>query len=158
MAKKTHTLKNTIIASPEKEVLYLGKTVYGGCNHDFGLVKKEFKGKEKWFEKQNVHIDLGYLGFNTVFTTKTTHLPHKKAKKSKNNPTPSLTTEQKKENKQAATLRVPVENTLAGIKRYNILQNKLRTHTPAVEDMSIEIAAGLWNFHQKKANKKTKES
>ncbi len=41
---------------------------------------------------------------------------------------------------------MPVENTIAGIKKYTILRNKLRTHTPTIEDMSIEIAAGLWNF------------
>ncbi len=77
------TKKNTIIANADKEVIYLGNTVFGGSHHDFGLLKKEFKGKETWFENQNVHIDLGYLGFDGVFKTKTTHIPHKKAKKSK---------------------------------------------------------------------------
>lgn len=112
-------------------------------------MKKEFKGQEAWFENQNVHIDLGYLGFDSLFKTKTTHIPHKRPRKSKNNPKPSLTKAQKDENKVDSALRVPVENAIAGIKRYTILGHKLRTHSPIVEDISIEIATGLWNFHQK---------
>ena len=44
-------------------------------------------------------------------------------------------------------IRVPVENTLANVKMGAILKNKLRSTIEIMEDTTIEIAAGIWNFH-----------
>ena len=74
------------------------------------------------------------------------HIPHKKPRKSKNNPNPSLTQEQKSANKLMSQFRVVVENAIAGMKRYQILVQKLRTQAEQFADDIIELCAGLWNF------------
>ncbi|WP_037326570.1 transposase family protein, partial [Runella zeae] len=73
-------------------------------------------------------------------------IPFKKPKKSKKNPYPSLTLEQKNYNKSISKKRVFVENAIAGIKRYHILINKYRGKSKEKFDESIELCAGLWNF------------
>ncbi|MBF0414053.1 MAG: hypothetical protein HQK70_15280 [Desulfamplus sp.] len=47
----------------------------------------------------------------------------------------------------AAMLSLPlVENAISGIKRFNILVHAFRNHKDNMEDDSIALAAGLWNF------------
>ena len=65
-----------------------------------GMFKKEFNPKIKWFETFNVLVDLGYKGFDKDYKTGTLSIPHKKPRKSKNNPNPKLTQAQKDENRE----------------------------------------------------------
>jgi len=44
-------------------------------------------------------MDLGYIGFDKDYEVENLHIPNKKPPRSKNNPNPSLTTEQRLENK-----------------------------------------------------------
>jgi hypothetical protein len=152
--KKAHTLKNTVISNSDKEVLFLGKTVAGGKNHDMGLFKTEFKGKEDWFMNQNLGLDLGYIGVDKIIKAKRIYIPNKRPKKSKNVLNPVLSKEQILYNSMVSCIRVPVENTLAGVKRGFVLKNKLRSSREIMEDTTIEIAAGIWNFHLSFVRKK----
>ena len=43
-------------------------------------------------------------------------------------------------------VRILVENAISGIKRFNILVHAFRNHKDGMEDDSIVLAAGLWNF------------
>lgn len=128
----------------QKYVLFLGLTTQGSF-HDYSLLKEEFPPQMNWFEWLQVWVDLGYLGIQKEYEG-TIHIPHKKPRKSKNNPEPKLTQEQKDENTALSKIRIFVENAIAGIKRYYILVHKFRNKKFNFEDDVIAAAAGLWNL------------
>lgn len=143
--KKQHTLKNTVISNIKRFILFLGMTTFGSM-HDFTLFKQEFAPDKPWFEAFKIWIDLGYLGFDKNYETLELHLPHKKPRKSKANPNPTLTAQQKEENREISRCRVVVENAICGLKRFNILAHKFRNHTKNFEDDVVLAAAGLHNL------------
>lgn len=143
--KKQHTVQNTIISTAKRFILFLGMTAFGSI-HDFALFKSEFAPGQPWFEAFKVWVDLGYLGFDKNYETLELHLPHKKPRKSKANPNPALSPEQKEENREMSSFRVVVENAIGGLKRFNILVHKFRNHTEDFEDDVILAAAGLHNL------------
>ena len=126
--------------------MYVGYT-FPGKNQDYGLFKKEFNKKLEWFYPFNIFIDLGYLGFDKDYRAKDISIPHKKPRKSKNNPNPQLSQAQKDENKVMSQKRVVVENVIGGMKRYRCLVDRFRNHLPFVKEITIFLASGLWNFN-----------
>ena len=72
--------------------------------------------------------------------------PHKKPRKSKANPNPSLSPEQKAENQEISRVRVVVEQAIGGLKRVGILVQRFRNHTKDFVDEVGIIGAGLWNW------------
>ena len=102
--KHQHSVKNMVISSVRRQILFLGYTVCGS-RHDYGLFKSEFPPATEfpsatdlpsatdWFAQFKVGVDLGYLGFVKDYKTLELHIPHKKPRKS--NPTPSLSDQQK---------------------------------------------------------------
>jgi hypothetical protein len=143
--KKQHTVKNTVIANACRMILFLGYTIFGS-KHDYGLFKTEFAPGQDWFKTFKLWVDLGYLGLNNDYETIETHLPHKKPRKSKANPSPSLTDAQKEENRQMSKVRVVVENTICGMKRFNILVIRFRNRKDNLVDDVAVSAAGLHNL------------
>lgn len=127
-------------------ILYVGVT-FSGKHHDYGMLKQEFDPSLDWFSIFHILVDLGYKGFDTDYQVKDIGMPHKKLKKSKNNPNPQLTQQQKEENKEMARRRVIVENVIGGMKRFRCLVERFRNHIPYVKDIVILLAAGLWNFN-----------
>ena len=89
---------------------------------------------------------LGYLGIQSDYAGDQVEIPIRKPRKSKKNPNPQLTAEQKATNKALSQVRIFVENAIGGIKRYNILVHRFRNHKANFEDDVIGICAGLWNF------------
>ena len=146
MVKKRHTLKNTVMSTLEKRILYLGRT-FAGHVHDYTMLKQEFPPEKAWFALLQLLVDLGYQGILTDYEGEDIHLPHKKPRKSKKNPATSLTLEQKADNQALSQLRILVENAICGLKRYNILVHRFRNHRQAFDDGVIGIATGLWNFN-----------
>jgi hypothetical protein len=144
--KKQNTIKNTIITTFSYIVLYVGCT-FSGKNHDYGMFKKEFDPKSSWFESFEVLVDLGYLGFDKDFKINNISIPHKKPRKSKNNPNPQLTQQQKDENRAMSQKRVIVENVIAGMKRLKCVSDRYRNHIVELKDLFILLAAGIWNFN-----------
>lgn len=130
----------------DKRILYLGRT-FAGHIHDYTMFKKEFPSKEAWFVLLQLLVDLGYQGILTDYEGEGIQLPHKKPCKSKKNPVTSLSAKQKAENQALSKIRILVENTICGLKRYNILVHRFRNHRQAFDDDVISIAAGLWNFN-----------
>jgi hypothetical protein len=59
-----------------------------------------------------------------------------------------LTQAQKAENKDISRERIKVEHSLAGLKRFRILSDRLRIHDIKMYDEIIGLCAGLWNFSQ----------
>lgn len=154
--KKRHTVKNTIIATACKWILFLGYTVAGSV-HDYRRFKQEFplpegEGEEalaEWFEDFILWLDLGYLGVQKAYAAKAVKMPHKKPRKSKANPTPSLTETQKAENRRISKVRVIVEQAISGLKRFGILTQTFRNRMKDLVDEAAIIGAGLWNWKLK---------
>lgn len=110
------------------------------------MLKTELPPDLDWFTDIAVLVDLAYLGIQSDYAGDQIVVPVKKPRKSKKNPNPQLTDEQKETNKALSQVRIFVENAIGGIKRYNILVHRFRNHKANFEDDVIAICAGLWNF------------
>ena len=110
------------------------------------MLKAEFPPEHPWFANIATLLDLGYLGIQKDYEGTQIKIPHKKPRKSKKNPDPQLTPEQKAENQALSRVRILVENAIGGMKRYNILVHAFRNHKTGFDDDVIAITAGLWNF------------
>jgi hypothetical protein len=143
--KKRHTVKNTVMSTPDQGVIFVGKT-FTGHNHDYTMLKTELPPEQDWFTDLHVLVDLGYLGIQTDYAGEHIEVPTRKPRKSKKNPNPHLTEVQKAANRAISRMRVFVENAIGGMKRYNILVHRFRNHRPAFDDTVIGICAGLWNL------------
>jgi hypothetical protein len=152
--KKRHTVKNTVISTFSNWILFLGYTVAGSI-HDYTLFKQEFPvdgSKEEeiqWFEEFAIWLDLGYQGVKNLYKADEINIPNKKPRKSINNPSPSLTQEQKDQNRIISQMRVVVEHAIGGFKRFNILVQRFRNHLDGFVDIAVLLAAGLWNWKLK---------
>ena len=118
--KKQHTLKNTVMARPDKVIIFLGRT-FSGHNHDYLMLKQEFPPELEWFTDLHVRVDLGYLGIKSNYRGEQIAIPTRKPRKSQKNPNPQLSDEQK-------------------------AANTARNHIEHFEDDVIGICAGLWNL------------
>jgi hypothetical protein len=130
---------------PDKFIVFLGRT-FSGHNHDYSMLKQELPPDRDWFTDINVLVDLGYLGMQSDYQGEQIEVPHKKPRKSKKNPSPQLSEEQKAMNKALSQIRIFVEHAIGGMKRYNILVHRFRNHKENFEDDVIGICAGLWNL------------
>mgnify|MGYP003621047594 FL=1 len=144
--KGFHTVKNTAVSDTDKRILILGETV-PGSQHDYSLFKEEFDPKVDWFAATEASTDLGYQGIKTDYLSpEHIHIPHKKPRKSKQNPDPQLTRQQKRENRRIGRVRVLVEHAIGGMKVFRVLTIRLRNHLKHLADDFIFAAAGLWNL------------
>jgi hypothetical protein len=143
--KKDHSLKNIIIASLKKLILFVGRTL-PGRHHDYAMLKAEFPPDQPWFETIKLLVDLGFQGILTDYVGVGIQLPYKKPRKSKAHPDTQLTDQQKLENRALSKVRILVENAICGIKRYGIVTQPFRNRKKNFDDEVIGIAAGLWNF------------
>lgn len=143
--KKRHTVKNTVISDACKRILFLGYTIFGS-RQDYGLFKEEFPPDFDWFTIFKLWVDLGYLGIANDYDAREVKIPHKKPRKSKANPEPELTVEQKEENRVMSRIRVVVEHAIGSMKRFNILVNRFRNRKSNLVDDVAVLTAGLSNF------------
>jgi len=131
----------------------MSKTV-GGSIHDYKMMKEYLNPDKGWFMKKKVYVDLGFYGAKKDYLfSDNIIMPHKKRKKSKNNPYTELTMEQKKENKTRSQFRVFVEHAIGGIKSFHCLSNRTRSHDDSFIDNIAWLSAGLWNFKILKNNR-----
>lgn len=144
--KGTHTVKNTVMSTPNRSIVFLGKT-YEGSVHDYKMLKQEVSPKKAWWSKVNAWVDLGYQGIKTDYENpENVSIPHKKPRKSKSLPKPSLTKTQKQDNKKVGQKRVFVEHTIGGMKAFNILSTRFRNRSNNLADEAAFLVAGLWNL------------
>ena len=141
-----HTVKNTTVADPDQRILILGETA-PGSPHDDALFKEEFDPQVDWFSSTEASVDLGYQGIQTDYSSsENIHIPHKKPRKSKKNPDPQLTRQQKRDNRRIGRVRVLVEHAIGGMKTFRVLTIRLRNRLRHLIDDFIFAAAGLWNL------------
>ena len=137
--KKRHTRKNLVITDKRKRVGFLGKTVTGKT-HDFTMLKHHAHPNHlpPTIKK---HLDLGFQGFQTQFPN---HIVSMSKRKSK---TKELSEFAKLRNKKKSSVRVLVENALAGVKRLNIVAHVFRNKKEHFDDKVMLVSCGLWNYH-----------
>jgi len=143
--KKQHTNKNLVISTKEKIVKYLGLTTEGS-RHDYAILKNELPPSKNIFENKEINLDLGFNGIKKEYKAKRINIPHKKPRRSKNNPNPILTEKQKKENRKFARIRIVVEHAIGGIKIMHILKIKFRNWVNGFIDEVMEVSTGIWNL------------
>ena len=103
-------------------------------------------------KKIRILVDLGCLGIQKYTELEELLIPFKKprkSRKSKDNPKPELTEEQKQFNKELSAQRVIVENVLALIKRFSALTEVFRNRKYDWDDLFITIAASIHNLEKK---------
>ena len=111
--RKAHT-DLALVLSDKSTWIYYVSSLYDGSHVDFSVLKQEFPPEKKWFEKFKVVVDLGFAGIANEFEIKQLMIGVKKPRKSKKNPEPKLTDEQKKWNHQVGSERIYVEHAIGG--------------------------------------------
>lgn len=130
-----------ILATQTKYIKYLSYA-YHGTSHDLSILRTELPAeKGLWFSKHVVHLDLGYQGIDKDYRFGKIYIPFKKSKNV------ALTEKQKMDNKEKSSIRVVVENSIAGLKRYRFLSDRLRCRKLALYNKVAGVCAGLWNFN-----------
>jgi DDE superfamily endonuclease len=92
-----------------------------------------------------VLLDLGFIGFSDLYSSKELEIPIKKQRATKANKN-ELTEEQKEHNKKVSQQRIYVEHAIGGMKRYRILVNRNRLKNNKIINQTIGVCAALWNF------------
>jgi len=134
--KKHHSRKNVLMSNEKKKVLYLSPTKPGKM-HDKKITDKA--GLISCIpEDVSIWSDTGFLGIQKQHQN--VLMPKKKPRGK------SLTPEEKQNNQVISSIRIVVENAVAGIKRYNCLNHAFRNKNGS-DDMMMNICTGLWNFH-----------
>ena len=145
--KKAHTIKTTIISTPERRVLYVGPA-YCGTVHDYAMVRDEFDPRvADWFMNKKIWIDLGYQGFKDDYSSIELQIPVKRPRRKKRTDAKiAFTDEQRTHNKSVSSKRIYVEHAIGGIKRYRFLSDRLRCRDARFYTTVMRVCAGLWNF------------
>lgn len=138
-----HTLKNTLITTQNKYIIYLGDT-YEGSAHDKRMLDE---AQIPFLKDISVLLDLGYIGFDTPQAQ--VMLPCKKPPKGE------LNAEEKKINQYLAHLRVPVEHHIGSVKRLRIVSQKIRLRGDEKRDRVMYIACAMHNFRTTHRQQKT---
>lgn len=129
-----------ILANAKKRINFLSEA-YCGSAHDYAILKSEMPPeKQIWFDEHHLHVDLGFLGICKDYPAQQISIPFKK---SKNKP---LTKDHKKDNKRKCSIRVTVEHSIGGLKRYRFLSDRLRCRDIQLYNLVAGVCAGLWNF------------
>ena len=132
-------MKALTLSLPTRRILYLS-LCWVGKTHDYKMFQHEFPPEQSWFSNFKVRLDLGFVGFDKDYHCQELFIPHKKP------PKQELTSEQKAENSVLAKERIVVEHSIAGLKRYRILSDRLRLHDLDLYNQILGLCAGLWNF------------
>ena len=137
--KKRHTVKNLVITDKNKRIGFLSKTT-GGKEHDFTLLKEQ-ASPDQMPPKVKKHVDLGFKGIDKQFPGHQISMPKRKPR------TKDLSQFAVKQNKNKSSVRVLVENALAGVKRLRIVAYIFRNRKEGFNDQTMLVACGLWNYH-----------
>jgi hypothetical protein len=137
--KKRHTVKNIVIADKDKRIGFLGKTVCGK-EHDFTILKEQASPDHMPPEIKK-HIDLGFKGIDKQFPGHKISMPKRKPR------TKDLSEFAVKQNKKKSSVRVLIENALAGVKRLKIVADVFRNRKEEFNDQVMLVSCGLWNYH-----------
>jgi hypothetical protein len=125
-----------------KKKRHTGKNIQTVCGkmHDFPILKEQVV--IDCIPKEVLkHLDLGFLGFEKQFPGYAVSMPKKKPKGG------HLTDEERAENKKKSSVRILIENALAGVKRMRIVTDTFRNRKTGFDDQAMLVSCGLWNYH-----------
>jgi len=132
--KKRHTVKNNVLVNEQAKIILL-TTTCEGKKHD-----KKIADEVGFIlpEGSCLYQDTGFQGFalEGVMIVQ----PKKKPRGGE------LTPEEKELNCQISGIRVRVEHTIGGVKRYRIVRDQLRNWKDDFRDRVMETCCGLHNF------------
>jgi len=111
------------------------------------MLKKEFDVNLGLLDLFQVLADLGYLGLIADYDVAPESLPHRKPRRSKQNPRTSLTEVQRADNQAHARRRVKIEHAISGAKRLGCVTQIYRNKSAAFNDRIMALACGIWNWH-----------
>jgi hypothetical protein len=135
--KKHHTRKHLAAVDEKKRVLVLSKAREGKVHDKRAHDEDDIAGCIP--EEIPIEVDSGFLGLQKQYDN--IHVPHKKPKGGE------LSENQKEENRLLSSSRVVCENAVAGVKRYNALNQIYRNRIQDFDDRLMLTATGLWNFY-----------
>ena len=127
-------MKNNLISSPEKRILWLSST-YDGSVHDKKIADEQ---EVRYPIGITLWQDTGFLGHGPPGVT--IRMPTKKPKGKE------LTAEQKEENRKISSYRILVEHAIGGVKKCRIVKDRFRCTKYGFDDLVMLIACGLHNF------------
>jgi len=132
--RKSHTVKNILIVDEHSKIVLLTNTCEGK-KHD----KKVSDEAEFTLPPGScLYQDTGFQGFSLEGIT---IVQPKKKPRGK-----ELTSEEKELNRQISSIRVRIEHTIGGVKRYRIVKDKIRNWKDDFRDRIMETCCGLHNF------------
>ena len=134
MVKKKHCLKNNLICSLDKRILWLSQTYYGSVHDKKICDEQPLKLPSGIFIWQ----DTGFLGHNPENAT--VLMPQKKPKGKE------LSDEEKNLNKEISSIRIGVEHAIGGAKRWRVVKEVYRCRKFGFNHKVMLIACGLHNF------------
>lgn len=143
--KGTHTDLALLLSNRSTWIFYVSK-YYDGKHVDMGVIKKEFPPENCWFRKFRMIFDLGFIGIEKLYDFGELVIGDRKPRKSKSNPNPELSREQKNKNRLISKDRIYVEHAIGKMKRYRILKNRCRLKCASLKNRILGIAAALWNY------------
>lgn len=111
-----------------------------------GILKREFAPGGGWFKNFRVLFDLGFVGVGKHYEFGELVIGEKKPRKSKANPRPELTGEQREKNKAVSRERIVVEHAIGRMKKYQILKNRCRLKCDELKNRILGLCAGLANY------------
>lgn len=135
--KKANTRKNIVMSDEKKKMLSLSPAK-SGRRHDKRIADKASLLQHVPPEA-GVWADSGFQGIQHRHPN--TLVPKRG---SKNHP---LTNDEKEENRIISSFRIVVEHAIGGAKRYRALSDAFRNKLGWLDDLFMELGAGLWNFH-----------
>lgn len=143
--KSTHTDIALLICDKDQRIHYVSQ-FYAGSQVDIGILKNEFAPGGGWFKDLRVLFDLGFVGVDKYYEFGELVIGKKKPRKSKANPCPQLSAEQKKDNKIVSGERIVVEHAIGRVKKYRILKNRCRLKCQKLKNRILGLCAGLANY------------
>lgn len=143
--KSTHTDIALLFSDKERRIYYVSP-LYAGSQVDIAILKNEFTPGGGWFRNLRVLFDLGFVGVDKHYDFKELVIGEKRPRKSKKNPSPQLSDEQKQKNKTVSKGRIFVEHAIGRMKKYRILKNRCRLKSQQLKNRILGICAGLSNY------------
>lgn len=135
--KKATTRKNIVMTDERKRILFLSPTK-SGRRHDKRLADK-VSLISRIPPSVGIFADSGFQGIQHAHAN--VWLPKKGTKKH------PLTDEERQANTLGSSIRMKVEHAIAGVKRFRALSDVLRNKIGELDDLFMELGAGLWNRH-----------
>jgi hypothetical protein len=143
--KSCHTDIAMLMSNRSRWIFYVSEYYIGSMN-DLGVFLCEFEPGRDWFKKYKMWVDLGFVGLGNYFEVRELMIGHKRKRKSKANPNPKLTEDQKAWNKYISKNRIYVEHAIGGMKRYRVLVDRCRLKCYFLKNKILGVCAGLWNY------------